>query len=100
MAKVAVVQKAPVFLDKEETIIRAVNIVDEAASKGAELVIFTEAFIPGYPAWIWRLRPGKDGKLSEELYSQLLENTVNLDSDDLIPLHESARKCNNSLRYK
>ncbi len=94
MAKVAVVQKAPVFLDKEETITRAVNIVDEAASKGAELVIFTEAFIPGYPAWIWRLRPGKDGKLSEELYSQLLENTVNLDSDDLIPLYESARKCN------
>ena len=40
------------------------------------------------------MRPGKDGKLSEELYSQLLENTVNLDSDDLIPLYESARKCN------
>ena len=97
MAKVAVVQKAPVFLDKKKTIARAVNIVNEAASKGAELVIFTEAFIPGYPAWIWRLRPGKDGKLSEELYSSLLDNAVSLDSDDLIPLCESARKYNISI---
>ncbi len=94
MARLAIVQKAPVFLNKEETIASAVNSVNEAASKGAELVIFTEAFIPGYPAWIWRLRPGKDGKLSEELYSRLLENAVSLKSDDLSVLYEAARKCN------
>jgi len=94
MAKLAIVQKAPVFLNKEETIASAVNSVNEAASKGAELIIFTEAFIPGYPAWIWRLRPGKDGRLSEELYSRLLENAVSLESDDLSALYEAARKCN------
>jgi len=94
MAKLAIVQKAPVFLNKEETIASAVNSVNEAASKGAELIIFTEAFIPGYPAWIWRLRPGKDGRLSEELYSRLLENAVSLESDDLSALYEAARQCN------
>ena len=94
MAKIAIIQKSPVFLNKQETLASAVVSVNEAASKGAQLVIFTEAFIPGYPAWIWRLRPGKDGRLSEELYSRLLENAVNLDSDDLIHLSESARKCN------
>ncbi len=94
MAKLAIVQKAPVFLNKEETIASAVKSVNEAASKDAQLVIFTEAFIPCYPAWIWRLRPGKDGRLSEELYSRLLENAVSLESDDLIALHEAARKCN------
>ena len=94
MAKLAIVQKAHVFLNKEGTIASAVNSVNEAASKGAELVIFTEAFIPGYPAWIWRLRPGKDGRLSEELYSRLLENAVSLESDDLLALQEAARKRN------
>jgi nitrilase len=94
MAKLAIIQKAPVFLNKEDTIAKAVDSVNEAASKGAELVIFTEAFIPGYPAWIWRLRPGKDGRLSETLYSRLFENAVNLESDDLSDLYESARKFN------
>ncbi len=94
MAKLAIVQKPPVFLNKERTIASAASSVNEAASEGAKLVIFTEAFIPGYPAWVWRLRPGGDRGLSEELYSRLLENAVSLESDDLAALYEAARKCN------
>lgn len=94
MATLAVVQKAPVFLNKTATISRAVNSVTEASSKGAELVIFTEAFIPCYPAWIWRLRPGKDGRLSEQLYSRFFENALVMEYDDLSTLCESARKYN------
>ncbi|MGB5607326.1 MAG: carbon-nitrogen hydrolase family protein, partial [Gammaproteobacteria bacterium] len=89
--KVAVVQKAPVFLDKERTIASAISSVKEAASSGAELVIFTEAFIAGYPAWIWRLRPGGDWSVSEELHSRLFQNAVNLSSGDLTPLYDAAR---------
>ena len=51
MAKLAIIQKAPVVLDKAGTIEKAVDLVKQAAAKGAELVIFTEAFVPGYPAW-------------------------------------------------
>ena len=46
MAKLAIVQKTPVFLDKDKTIARAVGLVKEAAGSGAGLVIFSEAFIP------------------------------------------------------
>jgi nitrilase len=63
MAKVAVVQTSPVLLNREQTIQLAANLTDEAANQGAELVIFTEAFIPGYPVWMWRLRPGGIGGL-------------------------------------
>lgn len=94
MTQLAVVQKTPVFLDKEKTIDLAVATVAEAASNGAELVVFTEAFIPGYPAWIWRLRPGGDWGLSEELHHRLLKNAVNVDSDDLAPLYDAAREHN------
>lgn len=92
MTQIAVVQKTPVFLDKEKTIQLAVDTVVEAAANGAELVIFTEAFIPGYPAWIWRLRPGGDWGTSEALHHRLLNNAVNVDSDDLEPLFEVAKK--------
>lgn len=90
MTKLAIVQKSPVFLDREKSIARAVDSVGEAATEGADLVIFTETFIPGYPTWVWRLRPGGDWNLSETLHERLLANAVNLDSDDLAPLYEAA----------
>ena len=92
MNKIAIVQNSPVFLDKVKTIELAVAKVEEAASNGAELVVFTEAFIPGYPTWIWRLRPGGDWNLSEELHQRLLTNAVKMESDDLEPLYDAARK--------
>lgn len=94
MTQLAIVQKPPVFLDKQKTIESAVAMVEEAANHGAELVVFTEAFIPGYPTWVWRLRPGGDWNLSEELHARLLKNSVNLESEDLLPLYEVARKHN------
>ena len=54
MSRVAVIQRPPVFLNKAETIGVAVSSVREAAGAGARLIVFPEAFIPGYPAWIWR----------------------------------------------
>ena len=94
MAKLAIVQKAPIFLNKQETITYAASLIYEAAAEGAEMVIFTEAFIPGYPAWIWRLRPGGDRGLSEDLYSRLLDNAVSLDCNDLEVLCEAVLTCN------
>jgi len=92
MSKVAVVQKSPVFLDKQKTIALAVETIEEAAAQGAKLVVFTEAFIPGYPTWIWRLRPGGDWNVSAALHQRLLENAVDVDSDDLLPLFEVTKK--------
>ena len=92
MTKLAIVQKAPAFLDKKKTIELAVASIEEAAANGADLVVFAEAFIPGYPAWVWRLRPGGDWGISEELHQRLLNNAVNVDSSDLDPLYEAARK--------
>jgi hypothetical protein len=33
-----------------------------AAQAGASLIVFPEAYVPGYPTWIWRLRLGKIGR--------------------------------------
>ncbi|MFZ0469901.1 MAG: carbon-nitrogen hydrolase family protein [Thiogranum sp.] len=92
MLKLAVVQESSVLLDREKTIAKAVNLVEQAVSAGAGLVIFPEAFIPGYPAWIWRLRPGGDWGLSEALHARLLDNAVSLAEGDLDPLCAAAKK--------
>jgi nitrilase len=91
MSRIAVVQRPPVFLDRAATLDRAVSAVAEAAQAGAQLVVFPEAFVPGYPAWIWRLRPD-DMRLSEQLHARLRESAVDLARDDLAPLLDAARQ--------
>ena len=90
--RIAVVQRPPVLLDRSKTIAEAVTAIREAAANEARLVVFPEAFIPGYPAWIWRLRPGGDMALAEKLHAQLLANSVSLDGDDLTPIREAAKE--------
>lgn len=90
--KAAVVQKPPVLLDREATMARAVSSLQEAAAAGAKLVVFPEAYLPGYPTWIWRLRPGGDMALSGEVHARLHKNAVDIDRGDLAPLCEAARK--------
>jgi nitrilase len=92
MPRVAVIQKPPAFLDRTKTIAQAVDAVREAAHGGAQLVVFPETFVPGYPAWIWRLQPGADMALSERLHAALLENAVTVPSGQLAPLQEAARE--------
>ncbi len=90
MAKIAIIQHAPRVLDREATLDKAVQLIAEAAAQGAQLLVFPEAFVPGYPAWIWRLRPGGDWTLSEQLHQRLLENAVDLAQNDLAKLRAAA----------
>ncbi len=68
------------------------HAIAEAAEGGARLIVFPEAFIPGYPAWIWRLRQGTDLALAERLHCLLLANAVDLQSNELAPLCQAARE--------
>lgn len=88
--KVAVVQRPPVLLDLDATMKSAVAAADELADAGARLAVFPEAYLPGYPAWIWSLRPGDDYQLSERLHGDLLAGSIDLTSQDLAPLQEAA----------
>lgn len=90
--KIAVIQNPPVLLDLAATIARAVASIEEVAQAGAELAVFPEAFLPGYPSWVWRLRPGGDLSLSGEIHDRLRNNAVDLDSGVLAPILEAARE--------
>jgi nitrilase len=52
MSRLAVIQRPPVLLDRKGTLAVAVAAVAEAARGGANLIVFPEAFIPGYPVWV------------------------------------------------
>jgi nitrilase len=92
MTKIAIIQESPVLLDRKKTIEKAIQFIEQAASADAKLVVFPEAYISGYPAWIWRLRPGGDWGTSEELHARLLDSAVDIDAGDLKLLCDSAKK--------
>ncbi len=48
-ARVAVVQAASVAFDREQTLAKAERLCAAAAAEGAQLVLFPEAFVSGYP---------------------------------------------------
>lgn len=92
MDRIAVVQSPPVLLDKTASMARAVALIDEAAKGGARLVAFSETFVPGYPTWLWRLRPGTDMALTGELHTRLVANAIDLERDELAPVRAAAQK--------
>src|SRR5881394_3033565 len=92
MPRVAVIQRSPELANRAATLERAVASLHEAAQEGAQLVVFPEAFVPGYPVWMWRLRPGGDLALTEQLHSLLRANSVSLAADDLAPLRAAAKE--------
>ena len=47
--KVAIVQDAPAVFDRERTLDRVEALTRDAAKRGAQLVLFPEAFVSGYP---------------------------------------------------
>jgi nitrilase len=90
--RVAVVQHPPVALNRQKTLARGVELLDEAAAGGAKLVSFPETWVPGYPEWIWRLRPGDDYGLSGDIHKRLLENSVDLKAGQLKPIQAAAKR--------
>ncbi|MBI1843526.1 MAG: hypothetical protein HYR89_02780 [Actinobacteria bacterium] len=81
---VAAVQATPVFLDRSATVEVAARHV---ASAAAELVVFPESFVPGYPDWVWRRSPMSDG----DWYARLVANAVRIEGTDLDPVRDAAR---------
>jgi nitrilase len=88
--KIAVIQRPPVLLHREKTINQVLLSIEEAANQGASLLVFPEAYVPGYPTWIWRLRPGGDMGVSSEIHGRLRQNAVDLTRGDLQSVLDAA----------
>ncbi len=91
--KVAAAQLSPIFLNKEKTIEKACDAILEAGKKGAKLIVFPEAFVSGYPDWVW-LIPNSKGSDLNHLYAKLVENAVSIPDGSTEQLCKAAKSAN------
>jgi len=91
--RVGVVQAAPVIMDAEATLKKALQLIKEAADSGCELVMFPETYIPCYPKAItfgsvigWRTPAGRRD------YRRYYENSVDVPGPITEKLAKAAKK--------
>lgn len=89
--KIAAAQLAPEFLNKEKTVEKACKAIQEAGENNAKVIVFPEAFISGYPDWIWLIPNSKRAEL-DELYVKLVENAVSIPDNTTHKLCEAAKQ--------
>jgi len=89
--KVAVAQLSPVFLNKEKTVQKACTAIIEAGKNGAKLIVFPEAFISGYPDWIW-LIPNSKGAELNKLYVELMNSAISVPDINTDKLCKTAKE--------
>lgn len=93
---VGIIQSGPFYLKKEKRMDKAVELIGEAVSQGAELIVFGETWLSGYPAWIdlcpevayWDHEPAK------EAFVQLYTSAIQVPGVETKRLGELARKHN------
>ena len=74
---VAVVQDASVFLDRDASVQKTIDLARQAADRGAELVLFPEAFIPGYPRGLsFGAIVGSRSQEGRQLFRRYAENAI------------------------
>ena len=84
--KVAAVQVAPAYLDRDATLAIVAEHVAKAGADGADLVVFPESFTPGYPDFVWRHTPFGDA----DWYARFENQAVEIDGTALDPAREAA----------
>lgn len=90
---VALAQIAPVWLDKEQTIEKIKNTIETASKEKAELIIFGEALLPGYPFWIGLTNGAEwNSSVQKEIHAHYVQNSITIEKGELDTICKLAKE--------
>ena len=92
LVRVAVVQAGSILFDRDRTIEKASDFARDAAARGAELVVFPEAFIGGYPkGFDFGARVGSRSAEGREQFREYFDGALEIPSPSCSALAAIAR---------
>ncbi len=77
--RAAAVQESPVWMDREGSTEKVLKLIKEAASGGADIIAFSESFIPGFPYWVFSIPFNQ----SMEWQLKLRDQAVRMDGPEI-----------------
>jgi len=87
---VAACHTPPHFLSATKTTSKAISLIHTASQKnGASLVVFPEAFIPGFPIWLALRSPAEN----HALFSGYVAESIYVDGPEVNSLRQTAKEC-------
>jgi nitrilase len=91
--EIAMVQISPVWLKRDETLVKVVAALHEAADTGAQFIVFGgEVLVPGYVYWTQRTDGARFGDPEQKNMHRLyVEQAVCIEEGHLDPVTEAAR---------
>ncbi len=90
--RAAVVQAPSSLLDLDGGIERARGLIRQASDQGADLVVFAEAWLGGYPAWVFGMAAW-DSAEARHWYGRFVAASPVLADGGLDPVAEAAATC-------
>jgi nitrilase len=93
MPTVCVVQDSPVFFDKQQTLEKLADLTAAYAKQGAELILFPESFLPGYPrGFTFGATIGRRSDEGRALFAEYYRESVDLSGPDRQQLERIAKE--------
>jgi nitrilase len=90
--RAAVIQAAPILFDTPRTLEKLADLTRDASAQGADLVVFPEAFIGGYPKGLdFGARLGQRTEAGREDFRRYFEAAIELRSREMDLIGEAAR---------
>lgn len=92
--RIAIIQHGPVHLNLEASTAKALQLIKEAAGRSAQLIVFGETWLSGYPAWLdhcpdiatW------NNEATKEVFAQMHNNSVDVHGKEMKLICEAAKE--------
>ena len=89
--RITVVQEPPVYYNRDATLERGAEIISRAAAKGAQLIVFPEAWIAGFLEPFYETANSIGMGVFDDLYRLVFDNAITLARGQLDPICDAAR---------
>jgi nitrilase len=93
LVRAAVVQAAPVMFDTPRTLLKLTDLIRRAAAEGAQLAVFPEAFVGGYPKGLdFGARLGMRSAEGREDFRRYHASAIDVPGPELAQICEAVRE--------